>query len=97
MWLQRLYNVFSVRQMLRTLFAPWKEDRVTGARGLDQMMSALVMNSVARLVGFSVRLIFLTVFSILSLFVVVVGVTTAIVWPIIPLSPILLLLLGVAL
>jgi len=97
MWLRRLYNVFSVRQMLRTLFAPWKEDRVTGARGLDQMMSALVMNSVARLVGFSVRLIFLTMYTISSLFVVTAGVTTAIVWPIIPLSPILLLVLGVAL
>ncbi|MCC7543748.1 hypothetical protein IT415_03525 [bacterium] len=96
-WLKRLYNVFSVRQMVRTLFAPWKEDRVTGAQGLDQMMSALVMNSVARLVGFSVRSIFLLMYAMLSAFVVLAGLFTAVAWPFIPLSPVLLLFLGVVL
>ncbi|MFO0955092.1 MAG: hypothetical protein U0526_00930 [Candidatus Saccharibacteria bacterium] len=82
--LVRLYNVFSVRQMLRTLFAPWKEDRVSGARGLDQMLRALVMNFVARLVGFSVRLMIVAFWALLSVVMILAGVTLFVAWPLLP-------------
>lgn len=80
----RFYNVFSVRQMLRTLFAPWKEDRVSGTRGIDQMMRALVMNLVARLIGFLVRLLFIIFWAVVSTVIIFVGVAVFIIWPLVP-------------
>lgn len=82
--LTRLYNVFSVRQMLRTLFAPWKEDRVSGAQGLDQMMRALLMNSVARLIGFCVRVMFLVFYVFLTIGVCVIALAAFVIWPVLP-------------
>lgn len=82
--LARLYNVFSVRQMLRTLFAPWKEDRVAGAQGLDQMLRALLMNTVARLIGFGVRVMFLSFYVFLTLGVCLLAILAFLLWPILP-------------
>ncbi|MEI7819170.1 MAG: hypothetical protein WCI47_03560 [bacterium] len=97
LWLKKLYSIFSVRQMGRTLFAPWKEDRVDGAQGLDQMMKALLMNSVARLIGFTIRMIFLSFYAFLSLAVLIFGLGLLLVWPILPVSGVLVLIAGVLL
>ena len=94
--LTRLYNVFSVRQMLRTLFQPWKEDRVTGAQGLDQILRALVMNTVARFIGLCIRLIFLGIYVLSSLFIGATGLVVFVVWPVLPISSIILLIIGVS-
>ncbi len=82
--------------MLRTLFQPWKEDRVTGAQGLDQMLRALVMNTVARFIGFCIRLIFLSIYLALSVGIGVAGLVIFLVWPIIPISSVILLIIGVS-
>lgn len=83
--LVRLYHVFSVRQMLRTLFAPWKEDRIYGARGLDNMLRAAVMNGVSRLIGFLVRVAFLVAYVMASLALLVLTGIVMVVWPLTPL------------
>jgi len=95
-WLARLYATFSVRQMMRTLFAPWKEDRVTGAQGLDGMMKALVMNGVARLIGFTIRVMFILFYAFLSLLVVIAGLGLFVIWPILPVSPLLAIIYGIS-
>jgi hypothetical protein len=95
--LARLYNIFSIRQMLKTLFAPWKEDRVTGAQGLDQMMRALVMNTVARLIGFSVRTMIILFWALISIVMLVVGIVVFVIWPLTPLLIIGLILMGITL
>lgn len=95
--LVRIYNIFSIRQMVRTLFAPWKEDRVTGSQGLDQMMRALVMNSVARLVGFSVRMMIIIFWALISSTIFFAGVLLFVVWPLTPVLTIALIVLGATL
>lgn len=82
--LVRVYNLFSVRQMLKTLFAPWKEDRMSGGRGIDQMFRALVMNFVARLVGFFVRTFIVIFWALVSLAMILIGVVVFVAWPLIP-------------
>lgn len=93
-WLSRLASVFSVRQMLRTLLAPWKEDRTQSGQGLDGMMRALVSNGIARLVGFGVRLMFLLFYLLASLGLILGGGLLFLLWPLMPFLPFLLLIYG---
>ena len=92
--IRQLYYTLSVKQMLGTLFAPWKEDRMEAGRGLDQMMRAMVMNGVARLIGFLIRSIFIFIW-LVSIFGILVGFAGLfIAWPLMPIVPIGALIYG---
>ncbi len=93
--LKRLYHTFSVRQMVRTLFAPWKEDRMTGSQGLDSMMRALVMNGVARLIGFFIRSIFLLIYGLATFGVTLGTGLIFVLWPMLPVMPLVAIFFGV--
>lgn len=93
--LRKLYYSLSVKQMLRTLFAPWKEDHVEGGQGMDQMMRALVMNSVARLIGFFIRMIFIIFWLVTSLVLGLATLALLVIWPLMPALPVLALGYGV--
>lgn len=95
--LVRIFNIFSIRQMLKTLFAPWKEDRVTGSQGLDQMMRALVMNAVARLIGFSVRTMILLFWAVVSIAMLAIGIGVFVIWPLAPFLVVALTVWGASL
>ena len=81
--------------MLRTLFAPWKEDRVEGGQGMDQMMRALVMNSVARLIGFCIRMIFIGFWLGITVVLGVSALILMIIWPLMPALPIVAFFYGI--
>jgi len=50
------YAYFSIDQLLKTLFLPWKRDEVdTSNMALDDKIRVLLMNVVSRLVGATVR------------------------------------------
>lgn len=93
---RKLYYSLSVKQMLRTLFAPWKEDRVEGGQGLDQMMQAMVMNLVARLIGFTIRIIFIFAWLAGTALLILTAGSLVILWPIFPLLPFVAIALGIA-
>ncbi|MGC1176519.1 MAG: hypothetical protein WA843_00450 [Candidatus Saccharimonadales bacterium] len=83
--LRATLNVFSVNQLLRTLFAPWRRIISYPGAGLDQRLRAWADNTFSRIIGFVVRLFVL--FAAL-LGVVVIGLFTAVelfVWPLLPL------------
>ncbi len=89
---------FSIPTLLRTLFSPWRQN-ITGTtadQGINQKFSALVDNLVSRLVGFWVR-IFMLIAAVTALLVTFVLNWFYIrVWPLVPVSQILILAIGVA-
>lgn len=53
----RIYHVFSVPELFRTLFAPWKrDDTPTGNMSLGDKFQVMVGNMATRFVAFFIRL-----------------------------------------
>lgn len=76
--------------LLRSLFAPFKQTyagRVKGSIGVH--FRAAVDSLVSRVIGFIVRSILLFAGLICSIFVVVTGLVFMVVWPFIPLLPVI--------
>ncbi len=93
---RKLYYSLSVKQMLRTLFAPWKEDRVEGGQGIDQMMQAMVMNLVARLIGFIIRMIFIVAWLMGTALLFLAASVLFVLWLVFPIIPFIAIALGIA-
>lgn len=88
---------FSIGTLLKTLFSPWKQN-VSYARpdqALNLKLNAIGDNLISRFVGFFVRLGVLTVAAITIIFVFIVSIIFAIVWPTLPFMPIVLIIFGV--
>lgn len=106
-WLQRVASLkaqlanwmkyFSLGILLKTLFQPWKQITTVAGSGtsLDAKKDALIDNMVSRLVGFLVRSSVFFVALLVVAVVLVVNVVYVLIWPLIPLSPIALLTIGV--
>lgn len=67
-----LWNFFSIRILLQTLFSPWHRRREHPEKEFGGLLGSLILNSILRMVGFLIRsltilfgLITLAVFSIL--------------------------------
>ncbi|MCC7289288.1 hypothetical protein IT414_02790 [bacterium] len=90
-----ILQFFSLKIILRTLFAPWKRD-IAYARStaLEDRFQALIGNLVSRFIGFIIRVIFMFTAVLAIIFTVVFGVLLMIVWPALPFSPILFLYWG---
>ena len=89
-------QLFSVKIILRTLFAPWKQDIAAAqSKSLEDRMGAIVGNLVSRFVGFSIRVILLLSATFAILTSVIFGIILTIVWPILPFMPILFIVLGI--
>lgn len=91
-------QLFSVRTVLATLFAPWKQDVVASrSKAVQDRINALIGNLVSRFIGFSIRLILLFIVAISIFGVGIYRLVQFIVWPILPFAPVLLILAGVLL
>ncbi len=88
-------QLFSVRSLLRTLFAPWRRIVTYPGASLDARMKALGDNLVSRGVGFVVRFFTLIAAGLLLLLNVVIGVALILVWPLLPFGIPLTIMLGV--
>ncbi|MFA6338703.1 MAG: hypothetical protein WCW87_01415 [Candidatus Paceibacterota bacterium] len=79
------YNFFSISLLFKTLLDPWERLKEKyDLRSIEDWASALVTNTIMRLVGFIVRL-FTIVFGLLVLLVVVlIGLVTIILWLVLP-------------
>ncbi|HWB38754.1 MAG TPA: hypothetical protein VG604_00755 [Candidatus Saccharimonadales bacterium] len=85
---------FSVKQLSRTLFQPWR--RITTAPGssLDDKLRAMVDNLVSRCVGFVVRSLVLAGATLSMLLVGVLTIVEILVWPLLPLAAVALIVKG---
>lgn len=87
-------NLFSVRQLVQTLFAPWRRIITYPGASLAERWRAWGDNLFSRCVGFVVRLLVLfTAFC--TLLVVALGIgLEIIIWPLLPLAVPVLIVVG---
>lgn len=89
---------FSFGILLKTLFKPWKQivTRPGPNGGLAAKRNALIDNLVSRFVGFFVRVTVLFVAVIVMLFVLLFNTLYVLLWPVLPLLPIILIVVGIS-
>lgn len=92
-----ILETFSVPELLRTLFAPFRETYAGKVKGpLDVQIRAFFDRFISRIIGFIVRtfLIGMAVVGLVAVFVV--AVFSLLAWPFIPLLPVIGIILMVA-
>ena len=82
--LTSVLDSFSVRQLLRTLFAPWRRIITYPGASFDARMHALADNLFSRAVGFVVRVIVLLSAMAALLVVAVLTLLEVVAWPLLP-------------
>ncbi len=91
--LHYISEVFSVTDMVTTLFAPFRQTYVGKTNGVSALQ-AFTDRTVSRAIGFVVRMLLLLVALITASGVFIVGVLLCIIWPILPLAPALAIVLA---
>lgn len=94
----RLAETFSLGILVKTLFKPWKQMTDIGPKqtGLNGLSKSLVDGFISRLVGFFIRSFVLTAGILYIFLATIFNIALAIIWPTIPLVPILLVLFSMA-
>lgn len=89
-------NDLSLPILVRTLFEPWKQ--ITGYAGstesLETKFRVWFDNVFARIIGFVIRFFTIIFGTIAALLMGAVGLILAVIWPIIPLSPFILMIVS---
>jgi hypothetical protein len=88
-------EVFSAKEMITTLFAPFRQTYVGKQQGVSALQ-AFGDRTVSRGIGFIVRSLLLVVAGIAALLVTIVGISLVLLWPVIPLLPLIAIGLGVS-
>lgn len=87
-------ETFSVRDMLRTLFAPFRQTFAGDVRGsLDAKLRAALDKLVSRAIGFIIRSVLLVMAAVCAVVVIAVALILLILWPLLPMLPILSVIL----
>lgn len=92
--IQGVQDLFSVRQLLRTLFEPWRRIITYSGDSLAEKFRAWGDNAVSRVIGFCVRSIMLFVSLLATLASIILTTLEAIIWPILPIAVPVLIIWG---
>lgn len=90
-----IFRLFSVELLLRTLVSPWRRIITDPGASLDAKLWAWGDNLFSRAVGFVVRCCVLLAAGFSSIIFSLVEVILLIAWPLLPVSVIVCLILGV--
>jgi hypothetical protein len=94
---RRLYNtahMYSAGLLIQTLFSPWRRIITSPGASMQAHMQAFLDNLISRFVGFGVRMLVL-ITALLSLIGVAIGcLLELIIWPLLPIAPIIFIVLG---
>jgi hypothetical protein len=83
-------QAFSMPDMARTLFAPYRQTFAGKSRGsLGAIFRGMIDNLISRILGFLVRLVLLISGLVGCFMIAVMGVSLAIAWVFIPIMPII--------
>jgi hypothetical protein len=82
----RVVYTFSVRQLVKTLFAPWKRIITQPGRSLEDRLRAAADNAFSRAVGFVVRVCVLLAALVSIAFIALFSIIEIIAWPLLPLA-----------
>lgn len=101
-YLKRLYiylfDLFSVRICLSTLFSPWKRDFInTEGLNIKDRFQVLLLNLTSRMVGAFIKAGTILTFLVIIFLTSVVSVVMVFVWLFYPIIPVLLVIYGVKL
>lgn len=88
-------ETFSVKQLLRTLFAPWKKIISYPSDNINEKFRAFVDNMFSRAVGFVVRFFVLLAALICIIATILLSLVEIILWPLMPVMVVALILYGV--
>lgn len=92
--LQWCNETFSITGLLKTLFAPFKQNQASGRGSLEMRFRIMIDNLVSRLVGFFARSFIILAGGIAALFVLITGLVFVAIWPLIPVTlPVALILM----
>ena len=94
MTITRIGETFSVQILLKSLFDPWHRITTETNNGSFINLQAIVDNTVSRFVGFVVRLVVLVAALLLTIIILLIGLGQLIIWPLLPLTAIVTLILG---
>jgi hypothetical protein len=90
----RALDTFSIGLLLRTLFAPFRQISAAGVRGpLGVQLRAWFDRLVSRFVGAGVRMIVIGIGMVYLAGVFLFGLLRIVMWPLIPILPIIALIL----
>lgn len=79
-------DLFSVKLIFSTLFAAWKRDIISYENlSLQQKFEVWSLNIASRFVGFTIKIVALSIYIILTLVESVLALATIIIWPLYPL------------
>lgn len=88
----RALDFFSVGLLLRTLFDPFRQIAAVKGRGnVNEQFHAWIDRSFSRFIGAFIRGTFVIVGSLVTFFISIVGLLQLIIWPLIPLTPLVAL------
>ena len=90
-----ILTLFSVRQLLSTLFAPWRRIVTEPGRALEDRLRAWLDNLISRIIGFFVRLGVLLSAAISVFLVILITLIEMVIWPLIPVAIPVLIILGI--
>ena len=81
-----VWQLFSVKILLETLFSPWKRIVTPPAKSIDKILRSMVDNAVSRFVGFCVRSFVLLSVAVFTGIASIFGFLAVIAWPILPIG-----------
>lgn len=82
-------DFFSIQDLLRTLFAPFRQDTIdTKKAPIGVKLQAFGGNIISRFLGFLIRGTLIIIGLGMLLLNVLVGVCVVLIWPLIPISPV---------
>lgn len=91
------YDYFSLDLLLRTLFSPFRQISAGKVRGpIGVQMRALLDNLISRVIGAIVRTIVIVIGVFVLLFSCLFGLVRILIWPLVPILPIVFLLCAAA-
>ena len=77
-------DTFSISQLLRTLFDPWRRIITYPGASLGDRLRAWADNAFSRVIGFVVRLLVLFAALLAVIMVIILTSAEAIIWPLLP-------------
>jgi len=84
--LRGVMNAFSVRQLLRTLFAPWRRIITYPGASLEDRFRAWGDNLFSRVIGLVVRLFVLFAAAVTLALVALLNAAELVIWPLLPVA-----------
>lgn len=84
----RILQFFSVTDLLKTLFAPFRQDYIDTERApISVKLQALGTNLISRMIGFLIRIVLILCGVILVGVNTVLGLAIVVIWPLLPFAP----------